>query len=88
MGDHDEGTAVNPPEQVPAGAADDDDAAALAELRAAYQEHAAVIASGQGVPVERPEKYAFPIGFDDDGNPFPVTPSAGGDDGEAPPEPG
>lgn len=38
-----------------------------ADALAAYK----AIPESEKTPVRQPEKYAFPIGFDDDGNPFP-----------------
>ena len=48
----------------------------LEHLRDAKQARDAELASG-GVAVARPEKYSFPIGIDDRGEPFDVPPAKG-----------
>ena len=48
----------------------------LERLRDAKRARDAALASSS-VAVMRPEKYAFPIGVDDQGEPFPVTPANG-----------
>src|SRR4051812_7120987 len=54
------------------------------KLMAAYDRRKALHASGRGVPVEHPEKYDFPIGLDNEGNPYPVATKADGDDASTP----
>lgn len=52
----------------------DDDRRALERLRRAAAERDAVPPEEQ-VPVEHPERYAFPIGMDEHGNLFPPRPA-------------
>jgi hypothetical protein len=68
-------TANNPPDEP----LTDEDAEILARLQAVSAERDSLLAAGLGRPVARPEKFADPIGLDDDGNPFPVHADTDGD---------
>ena len=69
----------------------DDDAEAhrqevKAEFMAFYEQRQALLASGRGVPAPHPEKFDFPIGLDNEGNPFPMPAKADDDEGSTTPE--
>ncbi len=53
----------------------DKDREALARMRRAVEERDAIPPEDL-IPLDDPERYEFPIGIDDQGNPFPVTRNA------------
>src|SRR5690606_12756942 len=90
VGDPSRGAAMTDGSETDGNDATPDDAeaqeqeqAVKARLIAAYEQRKALHASGRSIPAPRPEKFAFPIGIDDEGNPFPVLAKTAAEDDDS-----